>query len=98
MPDRIPAAVRTERVQRLAAIEGELREAYFRSLIGRNLRVLLEARSCATAGHVVGTSCRYATVELPSGAAVGQLVNAVARELLPGPRLGALPMGGMDRA
>jgi threonylcarbamoyladenosine tRNA methylthiotransferase MtaB len=92
MPDCVSAPVRTERVQRLAAIEGALREAYFRSLIGRNLRVLLEARSSATAGHVVGTSCRYAPVELPGGAAVGQLVNAVAREVIPGPRIGALPI------
>jgi tRNA A37 methylthiotransferase MiaB len=74
----------------LTAIEGELRETYYRSLIGRNLRVLLEARTSTTAGHVVGTSCRYATVELPGGARVGQLVNVVARELLPGPRIGAL--------
>lgn len=96
MPDRVPVRVRTERAQRLAVIEGELREAYFRSLVGRNLRVLLEARSSATAGNVVGTSCRYATVELPGGATggatVGQLVNAVAREVIPGPRIGALPI------
>ena len=77
---------------RLAAVEGELRAAYFRSLIGRNLRVLVESRSSATAGHAVGTSCRYAPVELPGGAMVGQLVNAVAREVIPGPRIGALPI------
>jgi threonylcarbamoyladenosine tRNA methylthiotransferase MtaB len=92
MPDRIPGPVRTERIQRLAAVEGELREAYFHSLIGRKLRVLVEARSSATAGHAVGTSCRYAPVELPSGAVVGQLVHAVAREVIPGPRIGALPI------
>jgi len=88
MPDAVPAPVRTERTRRLAALEGELREAYFRSLIGRDLRVLVEAPSRENAGHVAGTSCRYAPVELPGGE-VGQLVKAVARELLPGPRIGA---------
>jgi threonylcarbamoyladenosine tRNA methylthiotransferase MtaB len=92
MPDRIPGPVRTERIQRLAAVEGELREAYFRSLIGRRLRVLVESGSRATAGHAVGTSCRYAPVELPGGAVVGQLLHAVAREVIPGPRIGALPI------
>lgn len=88
MPDAVPAPVRTERSRRLAAVESELREAYFRSLLGRTLRVLVESPSRATPGYVSGTSCRYAPVELPGGA-VGQLVNAVARELLPGPRIAA---------
>jgi threonylcarbamoyladenosine tRNA methylthiotransferase MtaB len=98
MPDRVPHRVRAERAQRLAGIERELREEYFRSLIGRNLRVLLEARNSATAEHSVGTSCRYATVELPGGAEVGQLVHAVAREVIPGPRIWALPIEDAPRS
>jgi threonylcarbamoyladenosine tRNA methylthiotransferase MtaB len=96
MPDHVPSPIRSERVRRLAAIEAETREAYFRSLIGRNLRVLLEASSRAAAGHMVGTSCRYAPVELrgalPHGAGVGQLVNAVAREVVEGPLIWAVPI------
>ena len=76
----------------MAASERELREQYFRSLIGRNLRVLLEARSEATAEHAVGTSCRYAPVELPSIEKFGKLVNVVARDVIQGPRIWALPV------
>ncbi len=92
MPDRVPDHVRGERGRRLAVIEHELREQYFRSLIGRNLRVLLEAPSDATAGHAVGTSCRYAPVELPSVGKSGKLVNVVACDVIQGPRIWALPV------
>ena len=88
MADQVPAGVRTERVRRLAAIEAELREAYFRSLIGRNLQVLLET---SNAGHVMGTSCRYAPVELTGSHEVGRLVHAVARDVTAGPRIRAIP-------
>ena len=37
---------------------------YYRSLIGRRLRVLVETQDERT--HWIGTSCRYATVELPA--------------------------------
>lgn len=42
MTDQIPPPVKKERVQRLMALEAELREAYFHSLLGRRLRVLVE--------------------------------------------------------
>jgi len=96
MPDAVPSAVRSERIRQLSAIEAETRESYFRSLIGRNLRVLLEARSGAQAEHMLGTSCRYAPVEvrgeLPRSAAPGQLLRAVAHEVIPGPRIWAIPV------
>ncbi|HPM83179.1 MAG TPA: tRNA (N(6)-L-threonylcarbamoyladenosine(37)-C(2))-methylthiotransferase MtaB [Candidatus Anammoximicrobium sp.] len=92
MPDRVPDHVRGERGRHLAVIEHELREQYFRSLIGRNLRVLLEAPSDATAGHAVGTSCRYAPVELPSGSELGKLVDVVARDVIAGLRIWASPI------
>ena len=92
MPDQVSDRVRSERGKQLGAIERELREQYFRSLIGRNLRVLLEARSDTTAGHAVGTSCRYAPVEVPGGAGLGKLVNVVARDVIQGPRIWALPI------
>lgn len=92
MPDRVPDHVRGERGRHLAVIEHELREQYFRSLIGRNLRVLLEASSDATAGHAVGTSCRYAPVEVPTGGKLGRLMSVLARGVVQGPRIWALPV------
>ena len=90
MPDRVPDRVRAARSRYLAELELEVREQYFRSLIGRNLRVLLEARSAASAERAVGTSCRYTPVEVPAGAGLGQLVDVVAREVIAGPRIWAL--------
>lgn len=96
MPDQVPSGLRSERVRRLAAIEAETREVYFRSLIGRQLRVLLEARDSAAAEQVLGTSCRYAPVEVRGPfqhtAGVGQLVHVVARELTSGLRIRAEPL------
>ncbi|NLF69364.1 MAG: tRNA (N(6)-L-threonylcarbamoyladenosine(37)-C(2))-methylthiotransferase MtaB [Candidatus Anammoximicrobium sp.] len=92
MPDQVPGRVRSERGKQLKAVERDLREEYFRSLIGRNLRVLLEARSQAAAEHAVGTSCRYAPVEVPIGGGLGRLVDVVARDVIQGPRIWAQPV------
>jgi threonylcarbamoyladenosine tRNA methylthiotransferase MtaB len=79
MPDRVPKLVKTERRKRLAAIERELRAEYFGSLVGAKLRVLVEGPSDDRAGHVVGTSCRYAPVEFQaSQRTIGALLNVVA--------------------
>ena len=69
MPDQVPKHVQQERSRELAAVEAELRDAYYRSLIGRRLRVLVETRTrserCAGGrAFGCGTSCRYATVEV----------------------------------
>jgi tRNA A37 methylthiotransferase MiaB len=52
-------------VQRLTEVERELQMAYYRSLIGRRLSVLVEGELAP--GRWAGTSCRYAPVELPAG-------------------------------
>lgn len=83
MPDQVPKPVQQERCRELAAVEAELREAYYRTLLGRKLRVLVEAEDAGGgvqgAGVWTGTSCRYATVELASSAVeVGQFVDVVA--------------------
>jgi threonylcarbamoyladenosine tRNA methylthiotransferase MtaB len=76
MPDHVPKHVQQERSRELAAVEAELREAYYRGLIGRSLRVLVETHGEET---WLGTSCRYATVELPATRAdEGQFVDVVA--------------------
>jgi threonylcarbamoyladenosine tRNA methylthiotransferase MtaB len=82
MADVVPATVKAERVNQLAAIEVELRDNYFRSLLGRQLRVIVEGESESAAGHLAGTSCRYAPVDFPAGdREPSALVDVVAREL-----------------
>jgi len=78
MPGCVPAEVKNDRMQRLLEVERELRTEYLRSLIGRRLTVLVEGCSEPT-GVWVGTSCRYAPVELAEGAvAAGDLVEVAA--------------------
>ncbi|MCI0359989.1 MAG: tRNA (N(6)-L-threonylcarbamoyladenosine(37)-C(2))-methylthiotransferase MtaB, partial [Planctomycetaceae bacterium] len=80
MGDMVCPQVKSERSEQLAEVERELREAYFRSLIGRRLTVLVEGPSETTAGGWAGTSCRYAPVELAPGCELtpGSLVEATA--------------------
>jgi threonylcarbamoyladenosine tRNA methylthiotransferase MtaB len=96
MTGQVPDYVRQERSRELAAAEAMLREAYYRSLIGRRLRVLVEARSEErAASHWLGTSCRYATVELPATAAdEGRLVDAAASDVR-GERIVAASIGAV---
>ena len=75
----VSATEKAARSERLAEIEQELRDEYFRSLIGRRLTVLVEGRSEGGTGWV-GTSCRYAPVEVVGGEVLpGELVEVVAR-------------------
>jgi threonylcarbamoyladenosine tRNA methylthiotransferase MtaB len=82
MPYQVPKHVQQERSRELAAIEVELREQYYRSLLGMRLRVLVETRSHERgARNWLGTSCRYATVELSASRPdEGRFVNALAAE------------------
>ncbi|MFM8288063.1 MAG: hypothetical protein ACKOGA_15190, partial [Planctomycetaceae bacterium] len=60
---------------RLGLLEGELQRQYYRSLVGRDLEVMVEARPASTPGWVQGTACRYAPVEFPyPPGQVGRLV------------------------
>ena len=93
MPNMIPKRIKSERSKRLSAIERELRTSYFESLIDRSLRVLVESPSEKHADCVVGTSCRYAPVELPGGPQdCGKLVDVVATEVADGQCVKALPI------
>jgi threonylcarbamoyladenosine tRNA methylthiotransferase MtaB len=79
MPDHVPSPVKTERAQKLAEMERELRRRYFTSLMGARLTVLAESLSAGRRGEVHGTSCRYAPVTLPGDEAVlGHLVDVTA--------------------
>jgi len=92
MPNMIPKSVKSDRSKHLMAIERELRTEYFESLIGRSLRVLVESPSEIHVDRVVGTSCRYAPVELPGGLQVcGKLVDVVANAVTGDRYVEALP-------
>ncbi len=64
MPDQVPPQVKTARLERLAELETELRDSYYASLLGRELRVLIESPVENAPGKMLGTACRYAPVEL----------------------------------
>lgn len=82
MPDQVPAHVKQDRVRELAAVEAELRDEYFRSLRGHRLRVLVESKAFP---RWIGTSCRYAPVELAADERdVGRLIDVRAGEVLDG--------------
>jgi threonylcarbamoyladenosine tRNA methylthiotransferase MtaB len=80
MSDFVAAEIKSERCERLTAVEAELREAYFQSLIGRRLTVLVEGESAP--GRFVGTSCRYAPVEIAGVLfSAGELVEVEAKSV-----------------
>ncbi len=87
MPNQLPKQVKHERGAALALVEAELRDRYFDSLRGMTLRVLIESAVGDGAGEdvTVGTSCRYAPVEI-AGAddEVGSLVKIVANSVKDG--------------
>ncbi len=86
MPNQVPSHVKQERSRELAAVEIELCDAYYRSLIGRRLRVLVETKDPGCAGQGTGTwsgtSCRYATVEVKGNAAdEGRFIDVTAASI-----------------
>jgi threonylcarbamoyladenosine tRNA methylthiotransferase MtaB len=61
-----------------------LRARYFKTLRGYPLEVLVES-AAQQPGRVVGTSCRYAPVELPGDPVlVGKLIRVTAGETADG--------------
>ncbi len=75
MSQQVAPQIKAQRARRLAQLESLLRERYFEALRGRQLEVLVESPA-ERAGRVVGTSCRYAPVELSGGTGlVGQFVR-----------------------
>lgn len=78
MSGQVGPDVKTERSHRLAELETTLRQRYYRRLEGQLLRVLVE-RTADAPGRVVGTSCRYAPVELAGGdESIGKFVDVTA--------------------
>ncbi|MDF1841655.1 MAG: tRNA (N(6)-L-threonylcarbamoyladenosine(37)-C(2))-methylthiotransferase MtaB [Rubripirellula sp.] len=66
MADQIPKQLRTERMQRLGQLETELRENYYRSLVGSREQLLVESAETAYDGGTLlrGTTARYAPAQL----------------------------------
>ena len=79
LPNQLDKPLKQERLHRLAEVEAELRDAYFDSLRGKRLQVLVE--SPVGQGRSIGTSCRYAPVELnATEEQSGQFVEVTAGE------------------
>jgi threonylcarbamoyladenosine tRNA methylthiotransferase MtaB len=92
MPDQVPEQVKRQRRGHLAEMEAELRASYFDLLTGRRLQVLVESPLQDRPGYAVGTSCRYAPVELPvEQSTFGRLVDVIAGQTLRG-RIQAEPL------
>jgi threonylcarbamoyladenosine tRNA methylthiotransferase MtaB len=62
LPGAVPTPIAADRRRRLLEIECELAATYQRSLLGRQLDVLVEGEDPRRAGYVRGTSCRYVPV------------------------------------
>ena len=72
MPDQVSKAVQAARMQQITELETELRGAYFQSLIGQRLQVLVESakpffsvenQNAPPSMLLRGTACRYAPAE-----------------------------------
>jgi threonylcarbamoyladenosine tRNA methylthiotransferase MtaB len=105
MPGQLPKSIKQDRVRELTAVEGELRDAYFGSLLGRRLRVLVES-PLEDDSRYVGTSCRYAAVDLAADLdQVGTFVDVRASDVSAGRIVGdsirredtLAPLRGPDR-
>lgn len=91
MDNQIPRSVRAERVERLTAVESELRAQYYQRLIGQRVGLLTESATDVVALQsqagsapsvpdqlVRGTTCRYAPAEMVVSGPheVGSMLNA----------------------
>ena len=77
MPGQLPKSLKQQRLHELASIESELRDEYYRSLVGRELTVLVESPLDGDPTRHVGTSCRYTPVQMDVDASQqGELVKA----------------------
>ncbi|TWT38245.1 Threonylcarbamoyladenosine tRNA methylthiotransferase MtaB [Posidoniimonas corsicana] len=89
MPDQLPGDVKKARVHELTRVEHELRDAYFESLVGRELTVLVESPLAEPGGPMIGTACRYAPTVLAPVTA-GEFVRARATGVADGRLAAAL--------
>jgi len=83
MEDRVPEQLKQRRAAELARLGDDLRLEYFERLLDSRSQVLVERSIADSPGMLLGTSGRYAPVELAGPESlVGRLVSAVAREVV----------------
>jgi threonylcarbamoyladenosine tRNA methylthiotransferase MtaB len=74
--EQVPPEAKEDRTNRLLALDRQLRREYHRTLVGKTLDVLVEARPASRAGFVTGTACRFVDVEFPGTRdEIGQMVS-----------------------
>jgi threonylcarbamoyladenosine tRNA methylthiotransferase MtaB len=104
----VPPREAARRRQRLLGLERELAAAFYRSLLGLTLDVMVEGEDPHRPGHVRGTSCRYAPVVFAghAPALVGRRVLVRAEQVgdgcllgspVPQPDLEPVPTRGLRR-
>lgn len=86
MQQQVPKSLQSERVACLMRLETELREEYFRSLVGSRVQLLVESEQpvtrigeTETSNLLRGTTCRYAPAELIADSTAlgkGSLIDA----------------------
>ncbi len=82
MPDQIPEPVKQQRSAELSRLGDRIRSAYFESLVGRSLQVLVETPWEDRPEMLLGTSGRYTPVVLCGGEELlGRLVVAKAEKV-----------------
>lgn len=91
MPGQLPKKIKQERGRELSRIESELRDEYFESLRGMQLRVLAESSLEDSPSQMIGTSCRYAPTVVNATQA-GEFVRVIAAEVHRGRITGASPV------
>ena len=85
MPEQVPEDVKRRRAAELTQSAARLRTRYLESLVGRRLQVLVERPSAERPGVLLGTSARYAPVELHGGEElIGQFVHLAAEVVVDG--------------
>jgi threonylcarbamoyladenosine tRNA methylthiotransferase MtaB len=85
MVDQVPPQIKSPRVARLTSLAEQLRDDYYRRLRGRVLQVLVEPRAARRPGFLLGTSCRYAPVEvLAANARIREFVTVTAGDVADG--------------
>ena len=84
MPDDVPEAEKTRRILALQQLQREVQLAWHRSLVGRTLEVLIDARSRRRSGEVAGRTTGNTIVNMPGPVSlIGQ--RAMARVTEAGP-------------
>ncbi len=85
MPHQVAPEIKADRGRRLGELEVELRDRYFCQLAGRRLRVLVESPVANRPGRMVGTSCRYAPVEVAGDLSLRRkFVDVIAGDVVDG--------------